>query len=59
MLDECPTDRCSLLWPKSDVAIPFVDEVVHLLRDDVGRFSHSMKYADVLEKWSNHLPVTS
>ena len=39
VLDESPDDACSSFRPHRDMSAFFVEEVVHLLFDDIGRFA--------------------
>ena len=57
VLDECSAHRRSELWAQRDVAPTFVDEVVHLLRDDVGGVADALEHTEVLEQWRDHLAV--
>ncbi len=46
------------LRAQGDVATALVDEVVHLLGDDVGGLAHTVEHAEVFQQRGDDLPVT-
>ena len=57
MLDERPAHARCLLRAKRNVPAAAINEVVHLLGDDVGRLSDPGKDADVLQDWRNEIRI--
>ena len=57
VLDERPAHAGGPLRPQRDVAVALVDEVVHLLGDDVGRLADAREDPDVLEQRGDDLAV--
>ena len=55
LLDEGPGDRCRPLGPQGEVTrrVRLVEEVVHLLGDDVGRGTEAFEHRQVLEQRSH------
>ena len=49
VLNKCPHDRCSALWPQSELAIALVGELVHLFGDDIGAFTDASEHTEVLK----------
>ena len=57
VLDERPAHAGGPLRPQRDVTVTLVDEVVHLLGDDVGRLADPREDPDVLEQRGDDLAV--
>ena len=49
MLDVGAGDRRGAFGPERKVSIPLVEEVVHLLANNVGAFAHSVEHTDFFE----------
>ena len=57
VLDVRPHDGCGALGAQRQVAIALVEEVVHLLADDVRAFAHPAEDTDLLEHRALQQPV--
>ena len=57
VLDERPADGRRQLGAQGDVAAALVDEVVHLLADDVSRRPDALEHAEVLDQRRHDLAV--
>ena len=59
VLHEHAHQRSGELWAQGDAGAVLVDEVVHLLGDNVGGLAHPQEHAEVLQQGRLHLAVTS